>query len=301
MNKLLKIAAIALLPLIGLVVLALVLAWVYVDSLAERGVERGASYALDVPTTLDSADVGVLTGSVELAGLEVDNPEGFEAEHFLKLDNADMNVSLGSLMEETVEVPSLLLDGIDLRLERTLEGANYNVIMDNLSRFESGDKEEADPSAKKFVIRTVEIRNITVRADFVPIGGAVGDLTTAEVTVPEVILRDVGSGSEPMSVAEITAVVLKAILASAVEIGGGVLPEDVLSDIGDQLASLVNLEGVVGSVEGLGEAAGDLLGMPVEAVEGVSRAIEDAGEQIGGLLGGGKQEDEDPEDPEDPG
>lgn len=297
MKKLLKIAAIALLPLIGLAVLAVVLAWVYVDSLAQSGVERGASYALDVPTTLDSADVGVLTGSVELSGLKVDNPEGFEADHFLKLNNADMNVSLSSLMEATVEVPSLVIQGIDLRLERTLEGANYRVIMDNLSRFEGGEKKEADPSAKKFVIRTIEVRDIRVQVDAVPIGGAIGDLTTASVTVPEVVLRDVGTAGEPMSIAEITTVLLKAILASAVEVGGGVLPEDVLGDIGDQLASLVDLDDVVGSIEGLGEAAGDLLGVPIEAAEGVGETIEEVGDQIGGLLGGGKKEGNDPEDP----
>lgn len=287
MKLLLKIAAIVLLPLIGLVVLALVLAWVYVDSLAERGVERGATYALGVPTTLDSADVGVLNGSVELAGLEVSNPDGFEADHFLKLDDADMDVSLGSLMEDTVEVPSLVLEGIDLRLERTLEGANYNVIMDNLSRFESGEKKEADPSAKKFVIRTIEVRNVRVRVDAVPVGGAIGDLTTAEVTVDEVVLRDVGTAGEPMSIAEITTVVLKAILASAVEVGGGVLPDDVLSDIGDQLASLLDLEAMgVGGIEELGEV-----------IEGVGDSIREAGEELGGLLGGGKEGDEDPKDP----
>lgn len=287
MKLLLKIAAIVLLPLIGLVVLALVLAWVYVDSLAERGVERGATYALGVPTTLDSADVGVLNGSVELAGLEVSNPDGFEADHFLKLDDADMDVSLGSLMEDTVEVPSLVLEGIDLRLERTLEGANYNVIMDNLSRFESGEKEEADPSDKKFVIRTIEVRSVRVRVDAVPVGGAIGDLTTAEVTLDEVVLRDVGTAGEPMSIAQITDVVLKAILASAVEVGGGVLPDDVLSDIGDQLASLLDLEAMgVGGIEELGEV-----------IEGVGDSIREAGEELGGLLGGGKEDDEDPKDP----
>lgn len=282
MKKLLKIAAIALLPLVGLVVLAVVLAWVYVDRLVEHGVERGATYALAVPTTLGSADVGVLSGSVHLSGLEVSNPEGFEAAHFLKLDDAGVDVSLDSLMSDTVEVPSLVLSGIDVRLERTVDKANYKVILDNLSRFESGGKSEPEPGGKKFVVSTIEIRDVTIHADVVPIGGAIGELTTAKVTVDEVVLRDVGTAGKPMSMAEISAVVLKAILASAVEIGGGVLPEDVLGDIGAQLASMLDLgEMGVGDVEGLGRAAGDLLGVPVgETIDGVGDAIEDAGEQV---------------------
>lgn len=281
MKILLKITAIALLPLVGLVVLAVVLAWVYIDRLVESGVERGATYALAVPTTLGSADVGVLSGSVHLAALEVSNPEGFESPHFLKLGDASVDVSLNSLMGDTVEVPSLVLRSIDVRLERTVDKANYKIILDNLSRFEGGGKSEPDPSGKKFVISTIEIRDVTVHADVVPIGGAIGDLATAKVTLDEVVLRDVGTAGKPMSMAEISAVVLKAILASAVEIGGGVLPEDVLGDIGAQLASMLDLgEMGVGDVEGLGRAAGDLLGVPVgETIDGVKDAVEDAGEQ----------------------
>ncbi len=285
MKKLLKIAAIVLLPVVGLMVLAVVLAWVYVDRLAERGVERGATYALDVPTALASADIGLLSGNVSLSGLDVSNPEGFEAPHFLRLNEARVGVSLGSLMSNTVEVPSLVLEGIDVRLERTVDSANYRVIMDNLSRFESGSKSEPEPGGKKFVIRTIEIRNVTIHADVVPVGGALGEFAKTKVTVPEVVLRDVGSAGKPMSMAEIAAVVLKAILASAVEVGGGVLPEDVLGDIRGRLASLLGLEDMgVGGLEGLGEQAAELLGIPVdetinEVTGTVEGAIEDAGEQ----------------------
>ena len=278
MKKLLKIVAIALVPLIGLLVLAAVLAWVYIDTLAQRGVERGATYALDVPTTLGSADVGVLAGRVELSNLEVSNPEGFDEPHFLTLARTEVDVSIDSLTSDVVEVPSLTLSGIDLRLERTTEGANYKTILDNLKRFESDEKPEPKPDGKKFVIRTVQIRDVTVHVDAVPIGGAIGELTSATVSVSEVTLRDVGSAGEPMSIAEITAVILKAIFASAIDVGGGVLPEDVLGELGDQLATMLDLgEMGVGAVEGLTDAAADLIGAPLEQAAGQAQeAIEEA-------------------------
>ncbi|MFI4882942.1 MAG: hypothetical protein ACIAQU_10200 [Phycisphaerales bacterium JB064] len=324
MKKLLKIAAIALLPLIGLLVLGVVLAWVYIDTLAERGVERGATYALGVPTALGSADVGVLSGSVELSGLEVSNPEGFSADHFLTLDSTEVDVSLGSLTSDVVEVPTLVLSGIDVRLERTLEGANYKVILDNLKRFEGEEKKEPEPEGKKFVIRSVQIRDVKVHVDAVPVEGAIGELATAEVTVDEVTLHDVGSGAEPMSLAELTAVILKAILASAVDIGGDILPEDVLGELGDQLADMLDLSEMgVGSIEGLTEKAAELLGTPVEeaaeevqeAIEGVTEQAQEAvegaqetikkeadkaRERLGGLLPGQKKQ-EPKEEPKDPG
>lgn len=319
MNKLAKIAAIALLPIIAVAVLLVVLGWIWIDSLAERSVERGATYALDVPTTLDSADVHLMGGGVELSGLEVSNPEGFQAPHFLKLGSTNLDVSIGSLTSDVIEVPSLVLSGIDLRLERSARGSNYKVLLDNLARFEKGEKAEPSPEGKRFVIRTLTIRDVTVHVDAVPIEGAIGEFASAEVSVSEVVLRDVGSAGEPMSIPDLTALILKTILASAVDVGGGVLPGDVLDELGGQLASMLDLGAMgVGEIQGLGQQAADLLGLPVEdaldgaagaaeeAVEGVQDAVQReadrARERLGGLLGGGsKKEEPKPEEPTDPG
>ncbi|NRA57154.1 MAG: AsmA family protein [Phycisphaerales bacterium] len=325
MKKLAKIASIAILPIASLVVMAVILAWIYIDTVAQSGVERGATYALDVPTTLVSADVGILSGGVTLTGLEVSNPNGFDAPHFLKLGSTDLDVSLGSLTSDTVEIPSLVLSGIDVRLERTTEGSNYRAILDNLSRFEKGEKAEPKPDGKTFVIRTLEIRDVKVHVDAVPIGGALGELASAEMTVPEVVLRDVGSGGKPMSIAELSAVILKTILASAIDVGGDVLPEDVLGELGGQLSSMLRLDEMgVGDIEGLGQQAAALLGAPVEDVtEQVQGALDDASsaaqgavedvqdsiaeeaerarDRLGGLLGGGRSDEPAKEDPKDPG
>ncbi len=325
MKKLAKIASIALVPIAGLVVLGVILAWMYIDSLAQKGVERGATYALDVPTTLASADVGILTGGVSLSGLEISNPAGFEAPHFLKLGSSDLDITLGSLTTEIVEIPTLVLSGIDLELERKASGSNYQTILDNLSRFEKGEKTEPKPDGKAFVIRTLQIRDVKVRVNAAPVGGVLGELTTAELTVPEIVLRDVGTGGKPMSIAELSAVILKTILASAVDIGGDILPEDVLGELSGQLSTMLRLDQMgVGDIEGLSQQAVQLLGAPVDevagqvegviddassaaqdAVEGVQDSIaeeaERARDRLGGLLGGGRSDEPAKEDPKDPG
>lgn len=281
-----------------------------------------------MPTELASADIGVFAGQVELSGLQVRNPTGFRDPHFLTLADTQVDVSLGSLSSDVVEAPLVVLDGIELRLERTLDGSNYGVILENLKRFEKGEKKEPKPDGKKFVIRTVQLRNITVHVDAVPVGGALGDLTSARISVPELTLHDIGSAGQPMSVAELTAVVLKAILASAIDVGGGVLPEDVIGELGDRLAEMLDLKAMgVGDIEGLSAAAADLLGLPAEALadevqgavegavqdatEDARRAVEDATdavrketdrarERIGDLLPGRKKEDPDKKPKEEP-
>ena len=92
MKWLLKIAVI----LIVLVVIVVGAAFFYVDSIAKGAIERGATYALGVNTTLGSADVGLLSGEFSMSGLDVDNPEGFVEAHFLRLGTGYVSVSLGA-------------------------------------------------------------------------------------------------------------------------------------------------------------------------------------------------------------
>lgn len=283
---------------LGAVALALVLVSallfvVLIDGIAKRGVERGGTYALDVPTTLDSASVGLLSGSFSMAGLEVKNPEGFSAPHFLKLDDGSVNVSLGSLAKDVVELPTLTLSGIDMYLVKEGGKANYQVIMDNLKRFEGEEKKDPDGGeGKKFVIRRVEIRDVDVHATVLPIGGAGNTMT---VKIPEIVLTDVGSGGKSVSVAQIMDIVIKAVFATALSLDGA-LPGDIAEGLKgglEQLGSLGEMGvGVAAQVGGQAvEVIGGVAGEAGKAIEGVGKGIEDAAKGITDLFGGGKKDE----------
>jgi hypothetical protein len=277
--------------------------FMYIDSLARHGIERGATYALDVPTTLNSADVGVLGGTFEMSGLNVANPQGFSSPHFLDLGSGKVGVTLASLREDVVELPELTLSDIDVHLERSEGKANYNVILESLKRFESGTPKEPNPDkepGKEFVIRTVTINNINAHVQLLPIGG---EATKVEVNVPEIILTDVGQGGVPMS--QLVNVLTQAILESIVKMGGGVIPADLLNDLQGQLGSLAGLGDVgvqihnnsgevVGRFGDLGKnltgAAEDTIKKGEEALDEAKKDAEDALKGVKNLLGGDKDE-----------
>ncbi|MEO1583595.1 MAG: AsmA family protein [Planctomycetota bacterium] len=312
---LLGVVGVILALLIGVVVVA----FVAIDQVAKQGVERGATYALDVPTTLDGADVDIFGGAVGLAGLTIANPEGYDTPHFLSLGSADAAVDLATLQEDTVEVPALIIDGIDIYLDKEDGKANYDVILDNLKRFEKAsdpDAPEAPPAAedpdapkKKFVIRKIEVRNVTAHVEFVPLAG---DLARTTVTVPEIILEDVGE-KDPVTIAKLTNVLIKAIFASVISVGSDVLPAGVIDGLNAGLGGLTDLassgigmgidvgEGVVNIVGDVGGvavgAAGDVLkgagGLAGDAASEVGDAAGDAIKGVGGLLGLGNDKDKD--------
>lgn len=279
---------------LALVLISAMLVIVFVDGLAKRGVERGGTYALAVPTTLDSASVGLMSGSFSMAGLEVKNPEGFTAPHFLKLNDGSVNVSLGSLTKDVVELPTLTLSGIDMYLVKEGGKANYQVIMDNLKRFEGeASKEPAGEEGKKFVIRRVEIKDVNVHATLLPIGGAAN---TVDVKIPEIILTDIGSGGKSVSMAEVMNIVIKAVFATALQ-AGGALPGEIADGLKGGLAQLGSLGdlgvGVAAQVGGQAvEVIGGVAGEAGKALEGVGKGVEDATKGITNLLGGGGKKDE---------
>jgi len=281
--------------LLILIVAISVIAFFYINSLVKQGIEYGATYALGVETKVGAADIGVLSGGASLEAVHVANPEGFRSDYFLTLRHSEVAVTMRSLLQDKIEVPRILLDGVDLNLEKREGKANYSIIMESLSRFEKN--ETSDPSeGKKFVIRDLTIRDVKVNVDLLPVGG---ELTRQEVVIPEIRLTDVGSDSDKgVLVAELTDIALKAIIGAVIE-SGVKLPVAVLEELGQGLAGLASIgelgievvgavgEGIGKVAEGVGKGAGGV-------VKGVAEGV---GKGIGGLLGvNGKEDSDEAED-----
>src|SRR5262249_51919211 len=162
-------------------------------------IEVAATNALGVQTTLRSADVGIMKGTFDMQGLDVANPAGFKTPHFLNLGEGNVQVSLNTLQQQTVELPYLRLTAIDGNLEK---------------KNESGSSSPSSPSDKKFVVREITIKDIKVHVDLLPIGG---DAAKLDVPIDEIKLTNVGSGTDGgMLMKDLVPTIVKAVLAAVV-------------------------------------------------------------------------------------
>ena len=247
------------------------------DSALRAAVEKGGTHALGVPTHLESASLGLFSGSLDLAGLAVDNPAGFEDARFLALGAAHTRVSLASLRSDTVRIEALELSDVSLLLQRREGRSNYGVILDHLEGLSGGGQAEPGPEetegGKRFLIERIVIRNVQVDFDLLPVGG---QLTRAKVTLPELVLENVGSGEDGASISDITARVVRALLQASLEAGGQVLSPELLGDLKQQLSQLGTQ-----TIDELGRTLG----------EGAGKALDDLGSQLDGLLGNKKKKD----------
>lgn len=272
--------------LAALVVVALLVAILFVDRVAKSAIENGGTYALGVETTLDEADVSLLGGRFALSELEVANPPGFTSPQFLRLGSGKLEVSLSSLNSDRVEIPSLVLDGLTLSLERKDGQANYDAILKSLERFGSGDggkapKEPDTGPQKSYVIREVVLNDIRAEVQLLPVGG---ELTKTTVTIPTIRLKNVGDDGQSMS--ELFAAILDGVLRAVIESGADTLPKELLKDLKKKLPDLGKeaqafqreLEKSLGD---LGEKAGEL---GKDLGEKAGKALDDAKKGLDGLF-----------------
>ena len=294
-----------------LLIVGVVLAFSYIDSLAKTAIERGSTYALGVNTTVSSVDVGVLGGTFDMGGLKVANPEGYQSAHFLALGDGGVAVSLGTLRQDVVNLPYLTLSDISVNLEKREGKANYKVILDNLKRFESdqpADPKEPKPAkeGKKFIVEKIEISNVNVHVDLLPMGG---DVTKLDVPIEKIELTGVGTGSNQNGVAmgELTDIVIKAILDAVVEKAGNVLPAGLVNDLQSQLADLkslsemgVNIRSQINeeslkkveeALKGAGGAVDDLKKQAEESADKLKEEAEKAKDSLKDLIPGGGNKD----------
>lgn len=279
-----KIAVRVLVVLVVLGLLGGLAAGLFLDSLAKQAIERGGTHALGVETKLESASLGLTSGKFALAGLSVANPPGFAEPDFFALRATELELPLTSLLDQRVTIPSLVLEGITLDLERNASGTNYGVILDSLARFESSEGASttsgpASEGGKTFHLQRLVIRDVRATANLVPTGG---DLTKLSLAVPEIVVDDMASD---MTLPQLCALVVRTVVSAAVKVGAGVLPEELLTDLRGRVDAL---EGVarervdqeLGKVESRLEEQAKKLGPEAE------KALQDASKKLDGKLDG---------------
>lgn len=306
----------AVVGLVLLLVVGVVIVFLSIDSIAKSAIEKGGTYALGTETSVSSVSVGVFKGEFSMSGLKVANPTGgggekFASPHFFSLGKGATAVTLSTIRQPTVEIPTLTLDDIDAYIERKGTATNYGAIMDHLKKVAgSGDKPASAPGEeKRFIIRDLKLTNITVQVDLaaaaLPGGlGSAGDMlgSARRVTIPieKIELKDVGKtgegvGGSGVTMSQLSAIIVKAVLKAATENGGGLIPGDLLNDLNGRLASLTNLDSL--SKGGLSIISGaqakvEEFGKKIEG--DVKKTIDDTKQKIDDALknaipGGGKK------------
>ena len=90
-----------LIALAVLVVVAVVAAVFFLDSIARAGIAAAGQYALGTKTSVREASIGIVSGKTAIQGLEVDNPAGYSPEKFVSLGA----IEVGTQWRSGISIP----------------------------------------------------------------------------------------------------------------------------------------------------------------------------------------------------
>ncbi len=273
-----------------LVLLVVGAAFLLIEPAVVTVVEKGGTHALGVETRLQDAKIGVLSGEFGLAGLSIDNPPGFEAEHFLDLSVTDVKVAMGSLMTDRVEIPRVLVSGVSLVLERNANGTNYDVLLENLERL-SGPEQDGEPPAdgegdgeppaeeeapgKKLVIQELVLRDIGAKVSLFAVNG---ERKTIPIDLPEITIHNLG-GEDGATVDVVYSQLIEELLEAVVAAGGDQLPLEFLQDLEGELERF-GKEQLQEQLDDLKQKAAETIGEQdlekgLEELEGAADSVRD--------------------------
>jgi uncharacterized protein involved in outer membrane biogenesis len=207
-----------------LVVIGLGSVYFYRNALVETAVEESGDYVLGVSTNLESASLDIGGGSVALDDYSISNPEGFEGEHFLRLEHGLLAVNSGSILDDEVVIDSIVLEGFQLSLEQIDQKGNYLAILDNLRQFDVSSSSESE---RRLRINKVMLRDIGVEVSLTLMGQK---QALKSFTVENIILENVG-GTDGTSVGGLIKTVVTEILTKTTAGSKGLMGVDIDAQI----------------------------------------------------------------------
>lgn len=200
----------------SLVVLFSIILWAgyfYLGSAAKAGIEFAGESALKTEVSVDSLSLSPLNGKTSIRGLSIANPAGFSEGPAILLGAIEAEVDK-SIFGDTVEIELLRLAQPQINYETKIMSDNLRALLANLPSGDDGAASESAPaSTKKILLKRLEILG--------PQLAIVTGLGSTQVTLPDIILTDIGGTGGGASAAEAAEIVLRALISS---IGAANLP-----------------------------------------------------------------------------
>jgi len=225
MKKPLKILCIILSVVLILFVVVAIAIDIFAEGALKVGIEVAATKTLNVGVRVGKIDLSIMRGKLGISNLLIDNPPGYQHEKLLELKDAQIQVSIKSLMSDTINIKQFKLDGVHVVLEQ--RGISGNNLQDVIKAIPASPKTEAEPAkaGKKLRIDNLEISNVVVDVKLLPVPGKADTVT---LKLPPIKMTDLGNDGK-LDTAALSGKILLAITKGIAEQGAGVLPEEMVS------------------------------------------------------------------------
>jgi uncharacterized protein involved in outer membrane biogenesis len=175
--------------LLIVIVIGIVVLYLARNSLIRAGVMRGGSVATGQSVTLDSADLAVLGGNLDLDSLAIANLKDFKQPNILTVKKCQVvHLAPASLLTHTVQIDTIAISGLELTLEQNGTKNNLADLVEELKKNTASAGQPTNaPPGKELRIAKLQLAatKVHIRSDIVNMDLDLGPIELDDPTNPD--------------------------------------------------------------------------------------------------------------------
>jgi uncharacterized protein involved in outer membrane biogenesis len=219
--------------LVVLIVVAVIVAGFFLGTIVKTGMETVGPTITQVSIKVDAVKLTLLTGSAQVKGLVVGNPEGYKTPQAISVSSMAVAVNPFSVLSDKIVIRSVRVEAPDITFEgNPFSGNNLSAIMKNVNSATKGGgskptnaaTEPAGQAGRKIEVDDFLITGAKVHVSLPNTGGK--EMT---LPLPDIHFTNLGKDNAGITVVvltrrvldTITTATIKAVANASADIGTG--------------------------------------------------------------------------------
>lgn len=182
-----------------------------IDSIVKSGIEDIGTEMTGTSVTVENVSISPFSGSGTISGFRVANPEGYNQEYAMEVNDFSIELELMSMFSDRIIVNQLTVEGPAIYVEQKLPENNLREILSNINSVSSGETTDAE----------LFIEHFTMQNGTADLYTEVGGERSAQVEISAIELNNLGSDQEALEsvIQQIAEQVAEAALQAAADSG----------------------------------------------------------------------------------
>ena len=179
------------------------------NGMVKSGIESTGSELTQTGVSVEQVSINPWSGSGSIEGLKIQNPEGFESEHAIVIQNFEISLDIRSILSDTLIIDEIIITEPNISVIQKVPQNNLRMLMRNMDEATADEPEAADS-------QTMLIRRLLVRNAQVTVTPNLGAQPSATVSMDEMELNNVGRDGSA-TVKQVVSVAAKRVMNEALK------------------------------------------------------------------------------------
>lgn len=246
--------------LLVVLIVAVTYVWSNLDSIVKDAIQTYGSEATKTVVRVDTVKLELTDGKAQIKGLTVANPPGFTDPNIFSLGEISTKIDINTINQNPIVIDEILIKAPVVVYEINKAGvANADILKKNVGGGSSKADSESSASGGeelKMIIRKIVVEGSSAKVRIAALG------QDQSVTLPKIVMTDVGKKS------------------------GGATAAEVAAQLSDRM--LGNIKGSVAKIgvsKYIGKSADDIKAQMQKGIGGKTGTMPDVGGALKGILG----------------